>query len=287
MSAIVYVNGEYLPAAEAKISVFDRGFLFADGIYEVSAVFDGALCDNEAHLDRLVRSCKEIDLALPCPRDEITAIQKEVIRRNALKEGMIYLQVTRGGTLERDFPFPEGTKSSLVMFTKAANMTDSPQAKTGIKVKTMPDIRWARRDIKSVALLAQVLAKQAAKAAGCQEAWMTEDGVVTEGGSSTAWIVSKDGKLITRGNSQKILPGITRKAVEALIGDGHMPLEVRPFTVAEALEAREAFVTAASSLVMPVVEIDGHRIGDGKPGPFAQKLRATYLDLARQGGRLG
>jgi D-alanine transaminase len=287
MSAIVYVNGAYVPAAEAKISVFDRGFLFADGIYEVSAIFNGEMVDNGAHLARLERSCGEISLPLPCPLDEIAAIQKEVIARNGIREGLIYLQVTRGGPLERDFPFPEVVKPSLVMFAKSVNMSDSPQAKTGIRVKTVPDIRWARRDIKSVALLAQVLAKQAAKEEGCQEAWMIEDGVITEGGSSTAWIVTKDGRLVTRGNSQKILPGITRQAVEALIGDEKMPLEVRPITLAEAHEAREAFITAASSLVMPVVEIDGRKVGDGRPGAFTLRLRAHYLSLTGKGGRLG
>jgi D-alanine transaminase len=287
MSSIVYVNGDYVPAAEAKISVFDRGFLFADGIYEVSAIFNGEMIDNGAHLARLKRSCGEIDLPLPCPIEEIAAIQKEVIARNGITEGIIYLQVTRGGPLDRDFPFPDEAKPSLVMFAKAQNMSGSPLAKTGIRIKTVPDIRWARRDIKSVALLAQVLAKQAAKAAGCQEAWMIEDGTITEGGSSTAWIVTKAGTLVTRGNSQKILPGITRQAVEALIADEKMPVEVRPITLAEAHEAREAFITSASSLVMPVVEIDGKPVGDGKPGPFAQKLRQTYLALTAKGGRLG
>jgi D-alanine transaminase len=284
---IVYVNGEYLPQGDAKISVFDRGFLFADGIYEVSAIFNGQLVDNDAHLARLERSVGEIKLKMPWSRAEITAIQNEVILRNGVSEGLIYLQVTRGSAPVRDFKFPDQVTPSLIMFAKSANMSESAEAATGIRVKTVPDIRWMRRDIKSVALLAQVLAKQEAAEAGCQEAWMVEDGMVTEGGSSTAWIIDKDGTLVTRGNSQKILPGITRKAVEALLGDGKIKFDIRAFSVAEALEAQEAWVTAASSLVMPVVEIDGQKIGTGKPGPFATKLRQTYIAMARQGGRLG
>jgi D-alanine transaminase len=284
---IVYVNGEYLPQADAKISVFDRGFLFADGIYEVSAIFNGQLVDNDAHLARLERSVGEIKLKMPWSRDEITAIQHEVIARNSVSEGLIYLQVTRGSAPVRDFTFPKEVKPSLVMFAKPFNMSDSAEAKTGIRVKTVPDIRWMRRDIKSVALLAQVLAKQEAAEAGCQEAWMVEDGMVTEGGSSTAWIIDQNGILVTRGNSQKILPGITRKAVELLLEDGKIKHDIRPISVEEAYSAQEAWITAASSLVMPVIEIDGHKIGNGKPGPFAMRLRETYIEMARKGGRLG
>jgi D-alanine transaminase len=286
-SPIVYVNGTYLPQADATISVFDRGFLFADGIYEVAAIFNGQLVDNDAHLARLERSVGEIKLKMPWSRAQITAIQHEVIARNNVSEGLIYLQVTRGSAPVRDFIFPKIENPSLVMFAKSANMSTSAEAATGIRVKTVPDIRWLRRDIKSVALLAQVLAKQEAAEAGCQEAWMVEDGMVTEGGSSTAWIIDKDGTLVTRGNSQKILPGITRRAVEALLADGKFKLDIRPFSVEEAFSAQEAWVTAASSLVMPVVEIDGRMIGTGKPGPFAIKLRETYIAMARKGGRLG
>ncbi|MGL4728698.1 MAG: D-amino-acid transaminase, partial [Bosea sp. (in: a-proteobacteria)] len=283
-------NGEYLPETEAKVSVFDRGFLFADGIYEVSAVIDGRLIDNNAHHARLRRSCGEIGLALPWSDDEITAIQHELITRNKIDEGGLYMQVTRGSA-ERDFAFPKDAKPSLVMFTQARNLTDTPQARTGIRVITVPDLRWKRRDIKSVALLAQVLAKQAAAEAGAQEAWMVEDGFVTEGGSSTSWIVTADRKLVSRPLSNAVLPGITRKALLTLLeeeakGEG-LIFEERAFTVEEALGASEAFITAASSLVMPVVEIDGHRIGGGQPGPISRRLREIYLDTAKHGGPLG
>ena len=193
LSRTVYVNGDFLAEEEAKISIFDRGFIFADGIYEVSAVLDGGLVDNEAHLARLARSLGEIDLPMPMPKQKIVALQKELIARNHLVEGSIYLQVTRGAA-DREFAFPQDGKPSLVMFTQAREIVNDPKATSGIKLLSVPDIRWARRDIKSVALLAQVLAKQAAAAAGCQEAIMHEDGVVTEGGSSTVFIVTEKGQ---------------------------------------------------------------------------------------------
>lgn len=286
MSRIVYVNGDYLPEAEAKISVFDRGFIFADGIYEVSAVLGGRLVDNAAHLARLERSLGEISLPMPCSYAELTAIQEKLIALNALEEGLVYIEVTRGAA-DRDFPFPRGVPPTLVMFTQARNIAASPQAKTGIRVVTTPDLRWKRRDIKSVGLLPQVLAKQFAAENGAQEAWMIEDGLVTEGGSSTAWIVSGEGRLVTRPLSQAVLPGITRQAVLVLMADTGIGLDERPFTLAEALAAREAFVTSAGNFVMPVVAIDGRPIGEGKPGPVAMRLRETYIDIARKGGRLG
>ncbi len=290
MTRTFYVNGAYVSESEAKISVLDRGFLFADGIYEVSAVIGGRLIDNAAHLARLRRSCGEIALALPWSDAEIIAIQEKLIALNSLDEGGLYLQVTRGAA-DRDFTFPKQAEPSLVMFTQARAIVNAPQAATGIKVITVPDLRWARRDIKSVALLAQVLAKQAAAEAGCQEAWMVEDGLVTEGGSSTAWIVTADRKLVSRPLSNAVLPGITRQALLKLLaeqaaGEG-LTFEERAFTVDEALAAEEAFVTAASSLVMPVVEIDGQRIGGGQPGPVARRLRELYLATARDGGPLG
>jgi D-alanine transaminase len=290
MTRIFYVNGDYVPEAEAKVSVLDRGFLFADGIYEVSAVIGGRLIDNAAHLARLRRSCGEIALPLPWSDEEILAIQHKLIALNSLAEGGLYLQVTRGAA-DRDFTFPKEQKPSLVMFTQARSIADTPQARTGIKVITVPDLRWARRDIKSVALLAQVLAKQAAAEAGAQEAWMVEDGLVTEGGSSTAWIVTADCKLVSRPLSNAVLPGITRQALLKLLGDEAagegLTFEERAFTVEEALDAEEAFVTSASSFVMPVVEIDGKRIGGGQPGPVARRLREIYLATARDGGPLG
>jgi D-alanine transaminase len=285
MSRIVYVNGAYLPEEEAKISVFDRGFIFGDGIYEVSAVIGGKLVDCEAHLARLERSCGEIRLALPWSKAELVAIHEELIKRNALDEGGVYLQVSRGAA-DRDFPFPKDVQPTLVMFTQARNFVNAPGAKTGIKVVSTPDLRWARRDIKSVNLLAPVLAKQFALENGAQEAWLTEDGVVTEGASSTAWIV-KGKTLISRPLSNKVLPGITRKAVLAYLAESGFSFEEREFTLEEALDAEEAFITSATSLVMPVTTIDGHTIHNGAPGPTALRLREIYIDYARKGGVLG
>ncbi|MGJ4890175.1 D-amino-acid transaminase [Bradyrhizobium sp. HKCCYLR20261] len=282
MDPIAYVNGAFVPLSEAKVSVLDRGFLFADGIYEVAAVLDGKLVDSESHLARLERSVGEIGLALPESLSRIEELQKELVARNQLDQGMVYLQVTRGADKGRDFPFPKGdVKPTLVMFVTHKNIVDAPSAKTGIGVITVPDIRWARRDIKSVALLAQVLAKQAAAAAGAGEAWMVEDGHVTEGGSSSTFILTKDDVIVTRPNSNAILPGCTRKAVVKLAEERQLKVEERLFTVDEALAAKEAFITSASSFVQPVVTIDGKPVGDGKVGPVAARLREIYVDFAR------
>ncbi|WP_186419015.1 D-amino-acid transaminase [Bosea sp. CS1GBMeth4] len=285
MSRIVYVNGAYLPEEEAKISIFDRGFIFGDGIYEVSAVLGGKLVDCEAHLARLERSAGELGLALPWSKAELVAIHEELIARNDLDEGSIYLQVSRGAA-DRDFAFPKDAKPTLVLFTQARQFADTPLARTGIKVVSTPDLRWARRDIKSVNLLAPVLAKQFAAESGAQEAWMVEDGVVTEGASSTAWIV-KGKTLISRPLSHKVLPGITRKAVLAFLAESGFSFEEREFTLEEALDAEEAFITSATSLVMPVTTIDGHSIHNGAPGPATLRLREIYLEYARKGGVLG
>ena len=282
MDQIAYVNGSFVPLADAKVSVLDRGFLFADGIYEVSAVLDGKLIDNASHLARLERSVGEIALALPETLDRIIEIQKELITRNQLESGLVYLQVTRGAAAGRDFAFPKDVRPTLILFTSVKDIVNAPSAKSGIAVITVPDIRWARRDIKSVALLAQVLAKQAAAEAGAGEAWMIEDGKVTEGGSSSAFILTKDDVLVTRQNSNTILPGCTRKAVVALAEERQLRVEERPFTVAEALAAKEAFITSASSFVQAVVTIDGKAVADGKPGPMANRLREIYIDFARK-----
>jgi D-alanine transaminase len=284
LDPIAYVNGSFVPLADAKVSVLDRGFLFADGIYEVSAVLDGKLVDNAAHLARLQRSVGEIALPLPETLERIEEIQRELIARNNLVEGLVYIQVTRGAA-PRDFVFPKGVKPTLVMFATSKNIVDAPAAKTGIAVKTVPDIRWERRDIKSVALLAQVLAKQAAAEAGCQEAWMVEDGKITEGGSSSAFILTHDDVLVTRPNSHAILPGCTRKAVIALAEERQLRVEERTFSVDEALAAKEAFIASASSFVQPVVTIDGHSVADGKPGPVAKRLREIYIAFARASER--
>lgn len=281
MTRIAYVNGAFVPLDEARVSVLDRGFLFADGIYEVTAVIDGRLIDNASHLARLERSTAEIGLTLPETPERIIAIQKELVTRNNLREGIIYLQVTRG-VADRDFLPAADMAPTLVMFTQAKTIADAPAAVNGIAVKSLPDIRWARRDIKSVALLAQVLAKQAAAAEGCQEAWMIEDGFVTEGSSSTAWILTAEGRLVTRARSHATLPGCTAQALAALAAETGIAIEERPFTLEEALAAREAFMTSASSFLFPVVRIDGQLVADGHPGPVALRLRALYLDFARR-----
>ena len=284
LDSIAYINGSFLPLSEAKVSVLDRGFLFADGIYEVSAVLGGKLVDNDSHLARLERSVGEIKLPLPETIARITEIQHELITRNALKDGLVYIQVTRGADKGRDFAFPKGVKPTLMMFTSVKDIVNAASAKTGIGVITVPDIRWARRDIKSVALLAQVLAKQAAAEAGAGEAWMIEDGKVTEGGSSSAFILTRDDVLVTRENSSAILPGCTRKAVVKLAEERQLRVEERAFTIDEALKAKEAFITSASSFVQPVVKIDGKTVADGKPGPMATRLREIYIDFARATG---
>jgi D-alanine transaminase len=281
LEQIVYVDGSFVPVSEAKISVFDRGFLFADGIYEVSAVLDGKLIDNDSHLARLERSVGEIALALPETLERIVEIQKELVARNKLVDGTVYIQVTRGAVIPRDFAFPKQAKPTLVMFTSAKDIVGAASARTGVAVKTVPDIRWARRDIKSVALLAQVLAKQAAAEAGCAEAWMIEDGKVTEGGSSSAFILTQDDVLVTRQNSSTILPGCTRKAVMKLAEERQLRVEERAFTVTEALAAKEAFITSASLFVQAVVTIDGQTVANGKPGPMTNRLREIYVEFAR------
>ena len=281
MDQVAYVNGAFVPLTEAKVSILDRGFLFADGIYEVSAVLDGKLVDNASHLARLKRSVGEIALALPETIERIQEIQRELIERNQLASGLVYIEVTRGADFGRDFAFPKGVKPTMVMFTSVKDIINAPAAKTGIGVITVPDIRWARRDIKSVALLAQVLAKQAAAEAGAGEAWMIENGKVTEGGSSSAFILTQDGVLVTRPNSSTILPGCTRKAVVALAEERQLRIEERPFTIQEALAAKEAFITSASLFVQPVVSIDGKTIANGKAGPMAARLREIYIDFAR------
>lgn len=280
MERIVFLNGAFVPFAEAKVSIMDRGFLFGDGIYEVSAVLDGSLVDNEAHLARLERSLAAIRITNPYSRARWAEIQGAVVERNALREGLVYIEVTRG-TAERDFAFPTDPTPTVVLFTQAKAIVDAPLPARGAAVITVPDLRWHRRDIKSVALLAQVLAKQQAAEAGVAEAFMVEDGVVTEGASSTAFIITRDGTIVTRPLSTAILPGVTRQAVLELAQAHGLRIAERPFTVAEALEAAEVFYTSASTIVVPVVSLDGHAIGSGGPGPLAQELRHRYLTLAR------
>ncbi|MBI2720101.1 MAG: D-amino-acid transaminase [Rhizobiales bacterium] len=278
MGRTVFVNGDYVPEEQGKISIFDRGFLFADGVYEVTAVINGRLVDYGPHMERLDRSLSELRMDWPCSKDELRAMHEELVRRNDLKEGIVYMQVTRGAT-DRDFKFPKDVKPTLIAFTQTMSLVDNPNAVKGVSVVTVPDIRWLRRDIKSVMLLAPVIGKQAAYEKGAHEGWMVEAGFVTEGTSSNAYIV-KDGKVITRGLSNAILAGCTRRALFRLAKEHGVVIEERAFTPAEAYAADEAFLTSASQFVMPITEIDSHRIGGGQPGPVTRKLRELFLKEA-------
>lgn len=279
MSRIAYVNGSYVAEADAKVSIFDRGFLFADGVYEVTPIVNGKLVDYDAHMERLDRSLNELSMAWPCSKADMKAMHLELIKQNQLHEGIIYMQVTRG-VADRMFNFPKVTTSSLVAFPQVMLLVDNPNARTGVKVITTPDIRWLRRDIKSIMLLAPVLGKQDAYEKGAAEGWMVEDGFVTEGTSSNAYIV-KDNTVITRPLSNRILAGCTRRALFRLSQEHGVKIEERLFTPEEAYEADEAFLTSASQFVMPIVEIDGKRIGGGQPGPLSRKLRELFLEEAQ------
>lgn len=276
MPRLAYVNGSYVPHQNAAVHIEDRGFQFADGIYEVIAAVNGRLADEIGHIDRLERSLKEIQMNLPVPRNTLQFLIRELLRRNKLKNALIYIQVTRGQA-KRDFKFPAGVKQSLIITARPYVYENVAPVLKGIKAVTVKDIRWKRRDIKSVALLPQVLAKQEAAAKGAAEAWMVDDsGMVTEGSSSNAWIVTKQGKLITRNANSDILKGVTRSALSALSAGLQLSIEERAFTPAEAYDAAEAFITSATTFVHPVIEIDGKKIGDGKPGPVAKRLYEEY-----------
>jgi D-alanine transaminase len=282
MSRTVYVNGEYLPEENGKISIFDRGFLFADGVYEVTAVVKGKFIDYGPHMERLERSLREIRIPLPCSREELRQMHEEMVVRNRIEQGWVYMQITRGAA-DRDFKFPKNAAPNLVAFTQSKDLVDNPDAVTGVRVISVPDLRWARRDIKSVMLLAPVLGKQAAHEAGAFEAWMIEDGEVTEGTSSNAYIV-KDQQVITRPLSNRILAGITRRALMSVAKEGGVSIVERPFSIEEAYEADEAFLTSASNFVLPIVDIDGRRIGGGQPGPVSRRLRQMFIDKAMESG---
>ena len=280
----VYVNGEYLPENEAKISIFDRGFLMADGVYEVTSVLDGKLIDFDGHAKRLERSLNELQMPHPAVLPDLLEVHRELVRLNNINEGMIYLQITRGAPGDRDFVFPdpETTTPTVVLFTQnKPGLADSPAAKKGIKVMSIEDQRWARRDIKTVQLLYPSMGKMMAKAAGVDDAWMIEGGFVTEGTSNNAYIVKGD-TIITRHLGNEILHGITRAAVLRFAREAQMKVEERSFTIDEAKEADEAFITSASTFVMPVVEIDGAQVGSGVPGSVASRLREIYLDESRK-----
>jgi D-alanine transaminase len=282
MSRIAYVNGRYLPQSEASVNIEDRGYQFADGVYEVCEVRHEGIVDLPRHLARLRRSLSELRIAEPMPFSALTTVIHEVVRRNRVSYGLTYLQVTRG-VARRDHAFPlHPVKPSLVVTARNLNYDRNQQtAAHGIAVISLPENRWPRVDIKSVALLPNVLAKQAAREQGAYEAWFVDrDGLVTEGASSNAWIVTREGRIVTRSADQGILSGITRAVVMEVLEGLQLKLEERPFTVKEALEAKEAFVTSSSQLVMPVVRIDGTDIADGHPGAVSQRLRAEFHRFA-------
>ncbi|RMA43440.1 D-amino-acid transaminase [Rhodophyticola porphyridii] len=281
MSRTVYVNGEYLPEERATISIFDRGFLFADGVYEVTSVLDGKLIDFAGHAKRLERSLGELEISAPCSVDDLLEIHRRLVAENDITDGLVYLQITRGAA-DRDFAYPTDATPTLVLFTQSKpGLADSPAARTGIKVISIEDQRWGRRDIKTVQLLYPSMGKMMAKAAGADDAWMVEDGAVTEGTSNNAYIV-KGNTIVTRQLGTEILHGITRAAVLRFAREAQMRVEERPFTIDEAKAADEAFITSASSFVMPVVEMDGAPIGTGKPGAVATRLREIYLEESRK-----
>jgi D-alanine transaminase len=279
MGRIVYVHGQFMPEEEARIGLFDRGFLFGDAVYEVTAVIAGRMIDNDLHLARLERSLKALDIPMAFGLPDITAIQAELIARNALQDGTVYLQVSRGEA-DRDFFYSDAMAPRLVGFTQAKTLTGTKAQQHGIAVDLADDPRWRRRDIKTAMLLGQVMAKQTARARGFDDVWLVEDGLVTEGASSTAHLVTADGRILTRPASQATLPGCTQRALALLCAAEGLRIEERAFTPDEAQGAAEAFQTSASSLVMPVVRIGEQVIGDGKPGPHTRRLQALYLEAA-------
>jgi D-alanine transaminase len=284
MGRVAYVNGRFVRHSEACVHIEDRGYQFADGVYEVWAVFDGLMADSRGHFERLARSLGELRIPMPMGTAALAVILREVIRRNRVKDGLVYLQVTRG-VAPRDHPFPPGSiRPAVVITAKSVNMAQSQaRAAAGVKVITVPETRWARCDIKTIGLLPNVLAKQAAREAGAVEAWFVDElGLVTEGASSNAWIVDVNGALRTRDTQANILRGVTRKSVLALAAQLGLAFEERAFTVEEAKQAREAFITGAGSLVLPVTQIDGVVLGDGAPGLVAKGLRDVYIKHARQ-----
>jgi D-alanine transaminase len=284
MSRIVHVNGAFLPEAEARVSVFDRGFLMADGVYEVTSVLDGRLVDFAGHAARLRRSLTELGMASPMDDAVLLELHREIVARNGVVDGLVYLQVTRGNPGDRDFAYPSPEVApTVVLFTQSKpGLADSPAAATGWRVISVPDLRWGRRDIKTVQLLYPSMAKMAAKAAGADDAWLIEEGgVVTEGSSNNTWIIA-GGRMVTRALSHDILNGITRTAVRRLAAEAGIAVEERSFTIAEAQAADEAFATSATAFVMPVVEIDGVRVADGRPGPLTRRLRALYIEEMRR-----
>jgi D-alanine transaminase len=283
MGRTAYVNGRFVPHGEAMVHVEDRGYQLGDAVYEVWAVFGGRLADAEGHFVRLARSLGELSIPMPMTRAALTLVLKEAIRRNRISEGLIYLQVSRG-VAPRQHAYPtEPIRPAVVMTVgRVDRAADEARAARGIKVITAPENRWGRADIKTVGLLPNAMAKQKAKEAGATEAWYVDDlGFVTEGASSNAWIVDGDGRLRTRDTNANILRGITRATLLEVIRREGLDVDERPFTPAEAHAAKEAFITGAGTLVLPVVAVDGHPVGDGKVGPVAAKLRRLYIEQAK------
>lgn len=276
---IVYVNGQFLPETQATVSIFDRGLLFADSVYEVNAVLQGKLLETAAHSHRLERSLGELGIVMPWSHAQLLDLQREIVKLNQLEQGMVYTQITRGVTPLRDFAIPKGLTPTVIIFSMAKELVQNPLAMRGLKVLLVPDIRWQRRDIKTTALLAQSLAKQHAMEAGMDEAWMVEQGFITEGTSNNAFII-KDQTLITRQLSQDILHGITRASILQIAQELNLTTEERAFTPQEAYQAQEAFITSAATFALPVIEIDGNTIGDGQPGKITQRLRDIYINKA-------
>ena len=275
---VVYVNGSFVDEGKAKVSVFDRGFLFADAVYEVTAVIDGKILEWDGHVKRLERSLKELDMKFPISENELLDIHFDLIKKNTLKEGLIYLQVTRGED-DRSFDYPdESVKPTLVLFTQVKSLAESNIAKTGLKVISVPDMRWGRRDIKTVQLLAPSMCKMMAKKKNKDDAWMIQDGFITEGTSNNAYIITKDNVLITRNLSNDILAGVTRRSILRYAKEAQIKIEERPFTIDEAKKAAEAFVSSATTFIGPVVEIDNQKIGDGRPGKQSLRLREIYIN---------
>lgn len=277
MPRIAYVNGAYMPHEDASVHIEDRGFQFADGVYEVIACIHGRLADETGHLDRLERSLSELGMDLPVLRQTLKIIMRELLRRNRLQNANLYIQVTRGQA-PRDFKFPRAeVPPTLVMTARPYRFDDNPANMKGIKAFTVPDIRWKRRDIKTVALLPQVLAKQNAATQGGGEAFMVdEQGFITEGASSNVWILTGDGRLLTRKANSEILRGVTRTALQAICTELQIKVEEKNFTVEDAYDAVEIFTSSAVALVMPVIELDGRMIGDGKPGKVSRRLYDEY-----------
>ena len=274
---IVYVNGKFLNESQAKVSIFDRGFLFADAVYEVTAIIDRKILEWDGHIKRLQRSLNELGMNLPIKASELLDIHYNLISKNNLSEGLIYLQITRGED-DRSFDYPdEGVKQTIVLFTQVKSLQESILAKNGLKVISVPDMRWGRRDIKTVQLLAPSMCKMMAKKSNKDDAWMIQDGFVTEGTSNNAYIITKNNVLITRNLSNDILAGVTRRSILKYAKEAQIKIEERPFTIDEAKDAAEAFVSSATTFIGPVVEIDNIKIGDGKPGKQSLRLREIYI----------